>query len=816
MNPPGEDDAFPDEIESAVYNVQYSVIDGVRVRLPKSRDPGARGSVNHYLDCVRLEKKGDDAYGICTLAGCDASFKLSGPNDAPGKVKYSSFITHLKSAHPEELTQDDLEKNAPSVKRRKATDSNDQLANSARSIPAVENKKELTQHLTKLCSNGPFSWNIVNNAAFSEFLIALRVIKAPNSLPSRATVARNFKSNYKDEVLLPLEKLIKASQEVRTVTINTHTFSFRPKVHISVDGWKSPSGDCYLPVAVAGMEQKFYFVGHGKGSPNGTVKIWQPYSQIVAFSKFNPERQNAESYSKGIKEMLSQVNLDLSSDVFSATTDTTNVMPAIFRLECNKHVKWIGCCQHIGDLVAEDVYKNPVFKGAYDACHAAVVFFAGSTKRASILQASQTKLGLRPLKVLEPVVTRFLTRLIEMKRIWELRNAIDAISTVDTQNLPSDDTRLLSEIKYNLSRVIENIEGIITLFDPILKFSPSFGAERTYTFSLKREFLNRVENNVHHYTSVERSRDMKTVAVSLLQSLLKRMERIDESSTLHYSNHAERLEAEDLEEAAQMLDPATSFQWLNSTADLKRVFSGLLAALFSTHIREESPVEDNNAYDELRQKIVALENNTDNMGLHPTANQQVRDFMRARRIAEHQAAMDRLMSSYSPSTAEDSIRDALTTEVEVYIQLIASEGETWQRTIGDICAQAPSERNDLSPSCLFRYAHWPKFSNRFPLLATAAFIILSMMSANTITERANSAARHVVGRLRTSLTAENLEMLVVAYNSSKRKNGNSYISDDVQLESLQNSGRIRRDNSGNLVEDENYDPIFDLDDVDEE
>ena len=90
------------------------------------------------------------------------------------------------------------------------------------------------------------------------------------------------------------------------------------------------------------------------------------------------------------------------------------------------------------------------------------------------------------------------------------------------------------------------------------------------------------------------------------------------------------------------------------------------------------------------------------------------------------------------------------------------------------------------------------------------------MSANTITERANSAARHVVGRLRTSLTAENLEMLVVAYNSSKRKNGNSYISDDVQLESLQNSGRIRRDNSGNLVEDENYDPIFDLDDVDEE
>ena len=306
MNPPGEDDAFPDEIESAVYNVQYSVIDGVRVRLPKSRDPGARGSVNHYLDCVRLEKKGDDAYGICTLAGCDASFKLSGPNDAPGKVKYSSFITHLKSAHPEELTQDDLEKNAPSVKRRKATDSNDQLANSARSIPAVENKKELTQHLTKLCSNGPFSWNIVNNAAFSEFLIALRVIKAPSSLPSRATVARNFKSNYKDEVLLPLEKLIKASQEVRTVTINTHTFSFRPKVHISVDGWKSPSGDCYLPVAVAGMEQKFYFVGHGKGSPNGTVKIWQPYSQIVAFSKFNPERQNAESYSKSIKEMLSQ------------------------------------------------------------------------------------------------------------------------------------------------------------------------------------------------------------------------------------------------------------------------------------------------------------------------------------------------------------------------------------------------------------------------------------------------------------------------------------------------------------------------------
>ena len=375
---------------STIYTVQYSIENGVRVRIPKARAPGARGSVNHYLDCVRLDTRNDGTYGICALAGCSAELKLSVPGDN-NTIKYSAFITHLKSAHPEELTKEDLEKSELNggVKRKRAMSIGAQAANGADPTGAQstsgERKKALTQQITRLCANGPFPWNIVNNAAFYEFLVEARVIKDATGLPSRATVSRNFQKVYETEFLHPLIKLIETSRPDRVVIINTEKCRFKAKVHISVDGWKSPTGDGYLPLAVGGMREESIFSGQGAG----TYKIWKPFTQIVSFSYFNPERQTADSYSDSIKTMLKKVNLTMS-DVFSATTDTTSVMPAIFRIDGNKHIHWIGCCQHIGDLVAEDVYKNSSFKEAYDACHSAVVYFSASNKRATILDSAQT------------------------------------------------------------------------------------------------------------------------------------------------------------------------------------------------------------------------------------------------------------------------------------------------------------------------------------------------------------------------------------------------------------------------------------------
>ena len=399
-----------------------------------------------------------------------------------------------------------------------------------------------------------------------------------------------------------------------------------------------------------------------------------------------------------------------------------------------------------------------------------------------------------------------------MKRIAVLWTAIDSITASDTQHLSPDDNRTFIQIKYNLSLVIDRVNDIINLFVPIMKLSPCFGSENSYTFSFKKFFVKSVKSHIDSYIASERSSEVASISSTILESLKKRMENIEETS-VQQPNSAERIFAEHLETAAQMLDPATAYDWINSGESMDKLFAGLLAALYSSHQPEEAQGEQSNEYQVLQSKIDELRNESNRMGLDASANDTLVQFLKKAKIAEYEALMRRLLSPYGDDSGwETKIREALAGEVETYAMEIYAQGKGWQEKCGDLnMINSASSNSAHSAGASYRYRHWPDRSEKFPLLATAAFTLLSMMSANTVTERANSAARHVMGRLRSRLSTENLEMLVVAYKSSKRKNGVPSVT-TTDLEDLINSGRVRRNDSGSLEDSEEFDSIFDLED----
>ena len=70
---------------------------------------------------------------------------------------------------------------------------------------------------------------------------------------------------------------------------------------------------------------------------------------------------------------------------------------------------------------------------------------------------------------------------------------------------------------------------------------------------------------------------------------------------------------------------------------------------------------------------------------------------------------------------------------------------------------------DKSSRQLARETHWPQLKATYPLLGVCAWLVLSAMNANVITERANSIGRLVLTHLRGRTREEDTVRLVLAY-----------------------------------------------------
>ena len=168
----------------------------------------------------------------------------------------------------------------------------------------------------------------------------------------------------------------------------------KSKPSITFDHFKADNGDNFLVITI-------HFVN----------QAWQLDSRcldVINLEDIDADH-TAKSTAECLDETFSSYNLNTSS-IFSATTDTTNTMPATLRL---LDIQWIGCAAHILQLALKDAFKvQPILNKVVGVGHKIGSFFHSSSVGQAALTKNQLELNMKESRPPLDCVTRFLFQTI--------------------------------------------------------------------------------------------------------------------------------------------------------------------------------------------------------------------------------------------------------------------------------------------------------------------------------------------------------------------------------------------------------------------
>ena len=130
------------------------------------------------------------------------------------------------------------------------------------------------------------------------------------------------------------------------------------------------------------------------------------------------------------------------------------------------------------------MYRLVEFREVYDAAHAVAAFFVN--KKAAALERKQSALGVARHKFVLPVSTRFLTRIFELARVVLLWSVLEQLIGTDLVGVDDADRAEWDVIKSNYLLVARDAEAIVAVFGALIKWSPSFGRESSFTMGTLR------------------------------------------------------------------------------------------------------------------------------------------------------------------------------------------------------------------------------------------------------------------------------------------------------------------------------------------
>jgi hypothetical protein len=527
---------------------------------------------------------------------------------------------------------------------------------------------------------------------------------------------------------------------------------FRNGIHVSLDGWQSNTANCtFLPIAVSFMRAEQMYNG---GTLEADTKLvrWVMKTELVGFPSFREIVHDADAYFEKLEETLADANKDCS-DVISGSTDTTQVMPLVFQNAQLSHAVWVNCKQHSDDLGAEDAYKLEEFRNMYDPAHDMVLFFSHE-QRLIPFTAKQKAAGVRrPLKFIKHVETRFLTKFIEMGRVYRLWPTIEALNPAEMRvsSKPDQVSHDFVVARAALAPHIEDIKDVLIGVTELLKLSPQFGSEQHFTISMTQVILSKIVKGIdsvlHRAPPAGRtpSIPVKTILSNLRHNLMQRLGPSAEYLPIGSVKRMQREKSLRFESAAEALDAATAHTWLNAGGDPTKLESTLFALLKSRLLR------------------IADDDPAPAVGAAPVVPDLIRpdgvhDAMWRIMQDNHAAQPAAAIAQPQALSVVQSLQNALRTEVEKYCLEILAKGQAWAASCGSIFEESK-----------YREIHWPqKLQANFPLLAVCAWLILAAFNANTMTERANSIGRLVLEHLRAGMSDSNTSDLVLAYYNYRK------------------------------------------------
>jgi hypothetical protein len=439
-------------------------------------------------------------------------------------------------------------------------------------------------------------------------------------------------------------------------------------------------------------------------------ETYQLQSRVLD-TKFCPVSHTAENLAS---EMLHTIEKWGLKDPVSVTDNAANIVKA-----CEvANLPHIGCFGHILNLAVNRCLSVTEVNALIGKCRKLVSVFKQSSLKTTALHVAEANLDLKQLQVLQDVETRWNSALFMVKRLLEILPAIWAVLYKDKKHghlLPSDSDR-------------KNMEDLKDLLEPVEEATKKVSAEKSSTVSLILPTLQRFVNHDFVPKPTDSSLIVKA-KTAIRNDLTKRYLKDDEQLLLATATTLDPrfkklkwFEPEKRQEVYQLLKEAMIKEVREST-------------LSSVQIKTEQELPS-----QVKDDICDINENSP---------EKKRPKQEDNEIAE--------------STKSDA------TDADFFDVLFVKE-EKPEVTQADIVMK---EFNGYMEDEAVSFKQdpiewWCGHREKYPVLAQIALQYLHIPATSVPSERVFSTTGNILTKKRSSLTADNTDMMVFLYHNYHR------------------------------------------------
>lgn len=312
--------------------------------------------------------------GVAVCKKCKMDIRYSGGT--------TNLNTHLNRHHKINLQQGSSKSGTSSSTVKQPTIMSS-FGQTSKYKPTSQRYKDITQAVGKFIVKDLRPFSVVSNDGFKDMI---RVLDPRYDLPSRTYFSETVIPNMYNERVGYVKSCLKES----TIALTT-------------DGWTSRSTQSYITVTCSHI-----------------TKDWELKSFVLQTREL-PESHTGVNIAKVLTDAVSEWGVKPSPPL--VTDNAANMGIAAKEAGCTPH---IGCFAHTLNLAAQKALKVTTVSRILGRVRRVVSFFHRSTTATALLKVKTQQLGLKNLKLIQDVPTRWNSAADMLQRFLELQPAVYA------------------------------------------------------------------------------------------------------------------------------------------------------------------------------------------------------------------------------------------------------------------------------------------------------------------------------------------------------------------------------------------------------
>lgn len=268
--------------------------------------------------------------------------------------------------------------------------------------PTSQRYKDITQAVGKFIVKDLRPFSVVSNDGFKDMV---RVLDPRYDLPSRTYFSETVIPNMYNDVVQQVKSCLKGSS-----------------VALTTDGWTSRSTQSYVTITCSHITERW------------TLKSY------VLQTRELPESHTGKNIARVLQDAISEWGVQASPPL--VTDNAANMGIAAKEAGCTPH---ISCYAHTLNLAAQKALKVTTVSRILARVRRVVSFFHRSTTAAALLKVKTQQLGLKNLKLIQDVSTRWNSAADMLARYIELQPAVYAALVDKSVRANASDVSTLSE-----------------------------------------------------------------------------------------------------------------------------------------------------------------------------------------------------------------------------------------------------------------------------------------------------------------------------------------------------------------------------------